>query len=59
MAKWLYADNKAWGSIPDKTFLNCFKKYVEKPNDDEDSFGNLNEKDVMESLQGELQLLKE
>ena len=59
--------NKAWGSIPDRTFLNCFKKSsiseesVEKAsNDDDDPFANLDvEEDVIENLQRDLQVMKE
>ena len=59
--------NKAWGSIPDRTFLNCFKKSgiseesVEKAlNDEDDPFANLDvEEDVIEDLRGDLQVMKE
>lgn len=59
--------NKAWGSIPDRTFLNCFKKSgiseesAEKAlNDEDDPFANLDvEEDVIEDLRGDLQVMKE
>lgn len=52
MAKRLHVNNKAWSSIPDETFLNCFKKSgiseesVEKAlNDDDEPFASLNEEE--------------
>ena len=59
--------NKAWGSIPDRTFLNCFKKSgiseksAEKAlNDEDDPFANLDvEEDVIEELRGDFQVMKE
>lgn len=59
--------NKAWGSIPDRTFLNCFRKSgiseesAEKAlNDEDDPFANLDvEEDVIEDLRGDLQVMEE
>ena len=59
--------NKAWVSIPGRTFLNCFKKSgiseesVEKAlNDEDDTFTNLDvEEEVIENLQGYFQVIKE
>ena len=49
--------NKAWGSIPDRTFLNCFKK---SGISEDDPFANLDvEEDVIEDLRGGLQVMKE
>ncbi|XP_065648755.1 uncharacterized protein LOC136078029 [Hydra vulgaris] len=57
---------KAWNSIPDQTFINCFKKsgisleVVEKHvNDDNDSFCGLDvHETVMENLRDDLELSK-
>ncbi|XP_065668047.1 tigger transposable element-derived protein 4-like [Hydra vulgaris] len=57
---------KAWNSIPDQAFINCFKKLgtsleaVEKHvNDDNDLFCGLDvDKTVMENLRDDLELLK-
>ena len=56
---------KAWNSIPDQTFINCFKKSgisdetVERAiNDEDDPFRGLDiEEDVMENLKDDLDLL--
>ena len=58
---------KAWNSIPDGTFTNCFKnsgiseKSMEKALDDEgDPFASLDvEKDVMEILKDDLEMINE
>ena len=57
---------KAWNSIPDGTFTNCFKKsgisekLMEKVlNDEDDPFASLDvEEDVMESLKNNLEMMK-
>ena len=58
---------KAWNSIPDGTFTKCFKnsgtseKSMEKALDDEgELFAGLDvEKDVMESLKDDLEMINE
>ena len=58
---------KAWNSIPNGTFMNCFKnsrisqKQMEKAlNGKDDLFGSLDfEEDVMESLKYDLEVMKE
>ena len=58
---------KAWRSIPNGTFTNCFKKWgisevsMERAlNDDDDPFASLDvEEDVMEDLKNDLELMKE
>ena len=58
--------NNAWNSIPDRIFLNCFKKSgisvesVEKAlNDDDDPFASLDiEEDVIEDLQSDLEIMR-
>ena len=58
---------KAWSSIPDGTFMNCFKKSgipeksMEKASNDEgDPLAGLDvEEDVMESLKDDLEMIKE
>ena len=58
---------KAWNSIPDGKFTNCFKKSgiseksTEKAlNDEGDPFASLDaEEDVMESLRDDLEMMKE
>ena len=58
---------KAWSSIPNGTFTNCFKKSgisevsVERAlNDDDDSFASLDvEEDVMENSKNDLEVMKE
>ena len=58
---------KAWNSIPDETFMNCFKKEgiseksIQKAlNDENDPFASLNvEEEVMESLKDDLDMMKD
>ena len=58
---------KAWSSIPNGTFTNCFKKSgisevsMERAlNDDDDPFASLDvEEDVMEDLKNDLEVMKE
>lgn len=58
---------KAWNSIPDETFTNCFKKEgiseksIQKAlNDENDPFASLNvEEEVMESLKDDLDMMKD
>ena len=58
---------KAWSSIPNETFTNCFKKSgisevsMERAlNDDDDPLASLDvEEDVMEDLRNDLEVMKE
>ena len=58
---------KAWSSIPNGTFTNCFKKsgisevsMERASNDDDDPFASLDvEEDVMEDLKNDLEVMKE
>ena len=58
---------KAWSSIPNVTFTNCFKKsgisevsMKRALNDDDEPFASLDvEKDVMEDLKNDLEVMKE